>query len=423
MVTGYSESPNPQTDSARPWVDRSLRWLLALIVILIPFDQQLTILLDLRGPTGIEPLISAVRVSALDPLLLGLVVVVGSALALMSPRIHVFLWPCIGLVGWSALLVLIRPDWLTTGAAARIAGFCAVILAASFLATSERRTWLVTPLVAGAVLQAAIALVQVATNSGRVVDASLSPFGASWTAGYGTFQGPYTLAAFLTLAAFAAIAYPFKKRWVVYASVAACSAGIATTFGRTAAVSLAVGSVSLVVASLVYGDRSWIRSLASLTVPFMGIVAALNSGWRVRFEDVRQGNTNNRGDLLSQAVDLVSENLAFGVGPGRYSQVVPPDQLFVVHNVPLATAVEMGLVGATLMIAILTIAAMRSMRRPATVALFASLLPWMVFDNLHIVFTTGVAMFAVWLALSMGDLESDVPDDKPTREGLRRDPY
>jgi hypothetical protein len=72
----------------------------------------------------------------------------------------------------------------------------------------------------------------------------------------------------------------------------------------------------------------------------------------------------------------------------------------IVHNLPLLVTVEFGIAVGVAFTAWLVILGIRAFRLSIyAAALFLSILPFLLLDNLHYVYGNGLAMFAVWIAI------------------------
>lgn len=390
----------PTTD-----LDRTAAIALAVTIALIPFNEQLTLIVRDTNPGGIDPLIRALRISPLDIMFILMIVIAAAQIFRTRPRWQDLGIVELGLFAGACISTVSAASNLSASSAAASARFWAVAATAYVIAHLEgdlTRRYVVAPYLVVATSQALLALGQTATNSGLIVEATLLSEGHPWTAGHGTFHTPYALAAFLTVAIALSARYESNRngwRWTPVCALI-CSAAAATTFGRTSAIGVFMVAGALTVDWCVSGRKRYPVSALAALVPFLVTSIVLSSGWIVRLTDLASGEDRGRMQLLDTAVNLIRTHPLIGVGPGMYAQAVDAAEQFVVHNVPVLLAAELGVVAGlavTVWLAVLGYHAIMESWRAA--ALFASVVPYLLFDNLHVVFIAGLALSAVWLGL------------------------
>lgn len=403
----------PRTDVDRT-ISRIAAVTLAASIIVLPVNSQLTLFLDDRGVSAIEPLVSWVRVSPLDAVFVALIVIA----VIWEYRFGAG-WRGLGLVDKGMVVACViatvsaitHLDMSSVSMTLRLVGVAAGVYLMSRIRESDLRVRAVTALLAIAAFEATIALIQVFTDSGDIVEATVYASGRSWTAGHGTFQGPYTMAAFLTVSIAVGLGYRHhlgdRSRYAAIA-VAVSSAGMATTFGRTATMSLLAVVAVYGIAAVATRRRAHALDVALIVVPFLTVAVILWSGWAVRIHDTATIEDRGRTEQYAVALDLIREHPVLGVGPGRYVESVDENQRYVVHDVPLLIGAELGVIAAigfVLWMAAIGFRALRASWHAA--ALFLPLMPYLLFDKLHVVFVAGLALSVVWLGFISRTLTRD----------------
>jgi hypothetical protein len=259
-------------------------------------------------------------------------------------------------------------------------------------------------------VQSVVAIAQTfVLNSGRLGRTELESAEHVWTAGIGTFNHEYALAAYLSLSIAIVLSSGAVRRlnWLMWVSISLSGAAIATSFGRAAA-------LSVVAVSVVYGVGWWwsrtrefllgaVIPTTSLTIA--GILAG--SAWlgRVNLE------SSIRVTLAKQALDVALEHPFVGVGPMRYGLhlgqmgLAEANQI-IVHNVPLLLSAEYGIIMGLAFLMWLVALGMRAFSTSVRSAgLFVVVIPFLVFDHIHYVLPAGLALVGLWLG--MLDVHSD----------------
>ena len=243
----------------------------------------------------------------------------------------------------------------------------------------------------------------------------LLPFGDALGA-KGTFVHPYMLAGFALIACGAAIVAYLDLReraWLVALALAAVPIGL--TYSRMSAVAVLGIAVVLLVARF----RKELRTLPALVALLLGLgVPALATldAWRGKAEPVPAETgldavTNYRGTFTDQALDLIAEEPAVGVGPGLYvlaleeQQVVPPgEEVFPVHNVPLLVAAESGIPAGALVTAMLVLLGLVAVRSgTGAVVVYLAFLPFLLLDHFPYDNFQGLTMSGVWVGMILGE--------------------
>jgi len=306
--------------------------------------------------------------------------------------------------------LVVHPSWLGVALGARLVAGLAVIAALGVaLAVAEARSIVLGALAAAGAFQAVLAMVQSAQGHAfglAPLDFAgpLYPFGSS-LAGRGSLTHPYHLACFLIVAEVAALAGIRRARkpglWLV--ALALMGAGLSVTYTRGGL----IGQVALV-ACILLGRADRRRTFAAAAVIALGLLVggvAFGDGWVARADDSSSTATADSGrrERFSEAIDLIEEQPAAGVGPGRYVTALHEGGQkgpLPAHNVVLHQAAELGLLGGLTTLALLALLAWRTVRAGAwACALTVPLVPFLLLDAYPYVFPVGLALSALWLGI------------------------
>jgi hypothetical protein len=404
--------------SDQPSLDEELRHLsfvatariavIAVLVAMIPFNSKFLVSVGDGVPQISNRLDSGAWVGPIDVLLVLLVL---ATLPLVSSALNAR--PIgIGLVGVLAITGVVTAHILfgpTTAALIlllRIVGAAAVIIAVQPMTPRMLVVSVVWPLSLVATFQALLALGQTLVfETGRTF--SVGIVGSDWTAGFGTANGPFEMAAFLVFAISVILATSRFRRlngfwWV---AVGLSSAAVSTALGRS-------GILAVVLIGSVYiGHGVWRRSRVSIlsglasTIPAVVVGLTTWSAWWVRAVQTGNLNSGGRGGLMRRAVETIESNPLFGVGPMQYgaylARLTPPiPDRNIVHNMPLLMTAELGLIFGISAIAWSVALAIRSFRTSVyAVGIFVSITPYLMLDKLHYMTPAGLLTVGVWIAL------------------------
>ncbi len=374
--------------------------LITSLILMIPFNIWFLAFVSQHSPHLSGGIVQNTYVGATDIILIALLL---AAIPLLR-RLDAVSAPCI--VGLSVLAVasfihvLVDPSDQGVAMTVRLTGAVAVAVVVATMSWKTLRVAVVWPIAIMGLIQGAVAIAQTFTGTGKVRLDEMAAAGASWTAGRGTFGHEYVLAAFLLLGVSITIAYGFGRgmRTILWASVAVAAAAVATTFGRA-------GALALILIGLVYAFGWWrtrnrtlgVGALSTLGAFTIGVIFT-HSGWLPRFSS----GSSVRASLASRSLDVIAANPVFGVGPGRYGQALAEIGLtsvdrHIVHNVPLLATAEFGVVLGAAFAIWLTVVGVRSLRSSIVAfAVFAGILPFLLFDNLHYVIPEGVPILGLW---------------------------
>ena len=319
------------------------------------------------------------------------------------------------LMAISAVSVAAHPD---ARGVALVARMVLALLLAVFVADSRLGTAAAAVVLATAAVQSALAVAQVVHQEplGLGVlgeyDVPLDDL-APIVSARGTWFHVYGLAIFATLASAAGAALVARLRRAdrrrLWPLVAVAAVPIGVTYSRAA-----VGAVVLVVAALVVGPRvTSVTRLAALAVICGAMVSAAiwNDGWVQRTTAtttaVRSGEGNalssDRVHRIGRAIELTSRHPVLGVGPGLYLPAMideldlPPDEdIAPVHSFPLLALAESGVAAGLASVAFLALVGWRARRTATALALYLSLLPFFLLDQVLYTPGQGLAMVGLW---------------------------
>lgn len=394
------------------------------LILLIPHNIQFDVLIRQHSPHLVG---SGVQSTMLGPVDALFVLILLLSVPLLIRRSTYLRQPA-GQFG-AAISVVIVALWLLMNPTLegsmmllRVLGVFATVISIRAMNRSNLMLGVVWSLALGASFQALAALAQtIIFDTGFTVPATLLAEGRSWTAGHGTFSGSYALAAYLILAISVALSFGIAKqplnrifaeislsrplRITMWTSVALSSSAIATTFGRTAL--LAIGLVGATYGIGWFMHRRNIMGISAIAtlVPLTVTGLFLRSGWLVRATQSADLDFTTRDALAARAIEMIRSHPLTGIGPVQYGphltrmglSVLDPH---VVHNLPLLVSAEFGIVVGVAFTSWIGILGFRAFRLSIfTAAIFLSILPFFMLDNLHYVYGNGIAMFAVWLAM------------------------
>jgi O-antigen ligase len=325
-----------------------------------------------------------------------------------------------------------------------VEGWSSVMFAAAASATGfaiwimdreDVKRFVAMPLLAAATIQAFLAAAQLSTGAGIVPDWMANDIDVKVIDGIarpqGTMNHVYGLAALGLLALGTWIVVRRKGEasgFPALMAVAATSSLIAMTFSRSALLGV-VAVVAIVGFSAIRGDHGAAILAGVIVAAYVATMLVTIPSWTTRADQTVAGDLDDaslgRLTLVIQAIDLIKSDPLTGVGPGRYEatlierEILDEDYPYIVHNYPLAFAVENG-AGAGLVIAALLIwlgvAAVRAGPSPA--AAFFGLLPLLMLDVMHYGIPVGQLMLGVWLGVLAATLRwstSHGPPGAPRR--------
>jgi hypothetical protein len=274
----------------------------------------------------------------------------------------------------------------------------------------SRRTLLGAVVVSGA-LQATLGMAQ-SLHGGPLglpwleLEGRLYHFGSSY-AGRGSFDHPYHLACWLTVAcgaaALGARRDPRPGPWV--AGLAVCSCGLAVTYSRAALVGMAAACAAAALVAVVRRDRRAAAIVAAVVIGFAIGMSAFGSGWVARADTSSHAASvdSGRRDRAAEAVRLIRTEPFLGVGPGRYVLAldhVPHLDSLPAHDLTLQVAAEEGIAAGVLVTIALALLTVRCFRRGLDALLvLLPMLPFLLLDVYPYGFPLGIAGSGVWLGL------------------------
>ena len=393
--------------------------LLLAAVVLLPFNVEI----QLAEYGGFSDLQHRVSIFLFDiPLVLLTVVSIAPLLKTRQGVLRAFLLLGVVLVGLTSIALAVNPS--ARGVQMTLRLIVNLVVPAMTWASLPRgwQRGLAAALIGSAVLQSAIAVGQVVRGETLGLtflgeNPPLLPFGDALGA-KGTFVHPYMLAGFALLACGAAIVAYLDLReraWLAALAVAAVPIGL--TYSRMSAV--AVFGIAIVL--LVARFRKEVSTLPALVALLIGLgVPALATfdAWRGKAEPVPAESgvdavTNFRGTFTDQALDLIAEEPAFGVGPGLYVLaleerlgITSTEEVFPVHNVPLLVAAESGIPAGVLLTAMLVLLGSIALRAgPGSVVVFLAYLPFLLLDHYPYDNCQGLMMSGGWVGMILGEVQ------------------
>ena len=249
-------------------------------------------------------------------------------------------------------------------------------LARWYLQSRDLRRLSVVTFAVGALLVAAIGIVDLAAGRGLEVEGV--------TRISGVYPHPNALALFLErplvlLAGLAAV-YCTRLRWYWLIGAAIVGAGLLLTFSRGAV--LAAGVV--IVCMLFIGQRRRLATLAAGAGVLLGATLALTASARIA-NLFSGGSGSLRFDLWGSAIEMVRNHLIFGIGLDQFLYVYAPryvkpqawSERFTSHphDIILDSWLSLGIMGlvlALVFVALLSAATIRLARKRSVLGLAAA---------------------------------------------------
>ncbi|MFC2153540.1 O-antigen ligase family protein [Actinomycetota bacterium] len=285
----------------------------------------------------------------------------------------------------------------------RVAGTLGAAVVLIGMQPRDYSTFVVWPFTFIALQQSLVGIMQTfVLGSGRSrVD--LVGSAETWTAALGSFHHEYEYAAFLIVAMATILSLQRHRRLhpLMWFAVATSSAASAASFGRTAL-------LAVLLVSVVYGIGWMTKRLTPLAwsaaTPLAG--AALSGVVALPAWQQRASVTSAiRVELMERAIEIIRAHPIVGVGPGQYGRILfetatgEPDR-FIVHNIPLLIAAEFGiLIGFAFTLWLVAIGVRSVVTSVYAGAIFIAAVPFLLLDNLHYVYPTGLMMFGLWVGL------------------------
>ena len=287
--------------------ERTRRILLSAVIFLVPFLSttlwQGAVLID-EIPDSAVPWIHRVVLLfyPLDLLWITLTIL-AIPVAVRIARSRAFSWAVIATTVFAAagiIGLLLSPSSPGAALVVRWVGVAAIAVVASQLDRAAFRRHVAIPLVATAVIQALIVLWQHPGPASNGINGTGQPVA------YGSAGNSYVVAFILLLALTTAIAMApagrYRGWWIVAAGV--CSAGIATSGSRAAAIGLFVIALVYIVAAISNRPR-YLPAVAATALPFLAIAALVPETWLPRL----QQSLSSAGDVTSGRLVMMRDGL------------------------------------------------------------------------------------------------------------------
>jgi O-antigen ligase len=280
----------------------------------------------------------------------------------------------------------------------------------------ELGKWVAAPVLLAASLQAIVVAAQSMTGEPVVLrlidsDAALQITNAGrLVRPQGTMAHVYEVVAYALLAiGLGAATFPAAghRRFWWSGGLFGSAAILALTYSR-AAVAGFVAVIGFLVAARIRGTRAITPAIVALVIGFAVPATMSAQGWQLRWTDTATTDLDAAGlgriTLMKQALTMIGDHPAVGVGPTRYLTVIEEEYSvddrfpYVVHNVPLLAGAETGFLQGVVFTALLGWALLRGIKAGPVVAA-AALAPigFLLFDALHYDRSLGLILTAVWL--------------------------
>ncbi len=402
--TGTAPASDPSGATGPPPRQAAVRPLIGLLIFFLPI-MSTSFTQVLSGTVWI--------LSAIAWLIVGL----ASGAVAWQMRAHLVRSPAVWLLpALTASFVLsfaFHASWIGLGLVLSSCVACAV---GSYLATYTRqdiRTWIALPLFGAVAVQAFVIWGQTATRTSwiatviqpertiLVTDGIVRPHGLM----IHVYEPP-ALALLSIGVAVAVLPSRGTLRYVFLAGFSVASSVIALTHSRSALLGFVL-VVAALMTGVARGDRHLRLPLVLLVIAFLIPAAITFPGWSSRLDDSLATDVDDaalgRLTLVGQAIKIASDNPIVGVGPGQYLSTLERDYEidsrypFIVHNVPLAIAAELGVPAALAFTTLLLVMASQLLGgNPRNVAAFIAPLGFFFFDVLHYDRPIGLLMLGVW---------------------------
>ena len=404
--------PIPETAKTDPPFALARAVLVGLFIVLIPFATQFLWIVDTHSPHFRYLLLGSTSTGPFD-LVLASLALASIPLFLRKKTYQGFPIGLVGVVAFCLLtLIWVIPEPTVHGVARglRFAGIAGLVVSIRWFPKHVFRTAVIWPVTASAGIQSVWALLQTFVWHSGDRSGITARFDHAWTHGFGSMDGGYALAAFLVLSVAIILASGAFTRLhpVMWAVVGLSSLAVATTYGRLGVLALGGIAFFYIVGAIWKRSGEYLMAAALATLPLLTGVAVTWTAWSVRTAETAAGNQSYRESLLSRAFTIIEQHPLTGVGPGDYGptvarmglpEVLTEVHVTVVHNVGVLVTAEYGIpfgILFALWIAALGIAAILTSIR--AMALFASIVPYFVFDHTHMSYVYAIAGFGLWLA-------------------------
>ncbi|HHC08868.1 MAG TPA: O-antigen ligase domain-containing protein [Actinobacteria bacterium] len=291
-------------------------------------------------------------------------------------------------------------------------------LTASSVATlsiGELRRYVAAPLLVAAAVQGAIVATQWLTAA-PVVLGLLTPGAAlgeidGFLRPQGTTSHVYEPAvlALVAVGIVAAVGSAGGPRWAIGTGLVLASWAVAFSHSRSALVGVATLAIVGIWAHRA-GRRAVTGAVGVFLVGFLVGSLLSAGGWLVRVDHTATTDLDRaslgRVTLLRQSLEITATSPLVGVGPANYRAVLEtlpdydPDLPYLVHDVPLAWAAELGVPAAVALAALLVVVVGRAVGGgPGTAAIVAASSGFFVFDKILYDRLFGTLLFGVSLGV------------------------
>lgn len=270
------------------------------------------------------------------------------------------------------------------------------------------------PLLATASFQAIVITIQSVTGSAAVLTllhpgSTLFISTGGLSRPQGTYEHVYEAAGVALLAiglGLAVLPSQGRLRTLFLVGLGAAASTVALTHSRAALLGLILVVVIGGIASI-RGDKNLRLGIGVVLIAFIIPAMATASGWQTRIDDSAGTDLDSasagRITLARQAIVMAGDYPVIGVGIGRYMEVLEaeympdPDHPFIVHNISLAAAAELGIVAGIVFTAALVWAGVQALAGGGRYQLlYAAPIPFLMLDILLYNRPVGLFLFALW---------------------------
>lgn len=382
--------------------------LVATVIVMIPLAITSLLWIEEHSPHLNYDLIGWTTTGPFDAVLL-LIAVAAIPLLLRRTTYRGVPVGLIGLICFTAattVWILVDPSLQGVARAVRFAGITGLVVIVRYMQPTTFRKAVVWPLTASATAQATLGLLQTHLWNNGTESSITARFDHAWTQGYGTMDGGYALAAFLAVSCGIILASGAFQRLhpAMWIAVGLSSAAISTTFGRLGVLCLIGIAGFYGVTGLVRRNWEYLSSALVAIVPVTLGVAYTWAGWSVRAAETAGGFTSGRETLMSRATTIIEMHPLVGVGPGNYGPTLARIGLTdidytVVHNVGVLVTAEYGIpIGILFSLWVAALGIVSILTSVRAMAVFASIVPYLVLDHTHMSYAYAIGGFGLWIA-------------------------
>lgn len=402
------EQPSSSSVDVTDVLTRVTVILVAVVIVMIPFAITSLLWIEEHSAHINYDLLGWTTTGPFDAILL---LVAVASLPLLFRR-DTYRGIPIGLIGLIAFTVitcawiLVDPSLQGVARTVRLAGITGVVVTVRHMSLGTFRNAVVWPITISAIVQATLGLLQTHLWNNGTASSITARFDHAWTQGYGTMDGGYALAAFLVVASGIILASGAFRRLhpAMWVAVGLSSAAISTTFGRLGVLSMIGIAAFYGATGLIRRNREYVSAALVAIVPVTAGIAYTWVGWSVRASETAAGFTSGRETLMSRATTMIEMHPFVGVGPGNYGPTLARIGLVdvdytIVHNVGVLVTAEYGIpVGVMFSLWVATLGIASILTSVRAMAVFASIVPYLMLDHTHMSYAYAMGGFGLWIA-------------------------